>query len=252
MHRDIDKYYIFKNQPSDWKDLQVKVAQILNDIGFDTEIEMDIDTVRGKVNIDVYAENNRENPNTIIIAECKNWSKNVPKSIVHSFRTVINDYGANFGFIISKMGFQEGAYEAIKKSNVQLFDWEEFQEYFKIKWLENIIKSLDRIGKPLWYFTTPMQDFYYEELEKLPEEKKIKFFELIRKYSEFSFYSNKDYYLNYFTGEIEFLDQAIEQRKDTLPVEINSYSDYFYFIKNYCEEGIKQIDEIFGKQIRKH
>ena len=252
MHNDIDKYDIFNHEPNNWKDLQIMVGQVLNDIGFDTQIEKDIDTVRGKVNVDVYAENSRENPRTIIIAECKNWSKSVPKSVVHSFRTVINDYGANFGFIISKAGFQTGAYEAIDKSNIQLFNWTEFQEYFKIKWLETIIKSVDRVGKPLWHFTSPMQDFYDSELEKLSESKKNKFFELIRKYSDFAFYSNKDYYLNPFTGEIEYLDQAIEKIESALPIKVNCYSDYFHFIRNYCQEGLSSIDELFGKEIRKY
>ena len=251
MHKDIGKYNIFENEPIDWKDLQIKVGQILTDIGFEVEIEKDIETVRGKVNVDVYAENNIENPKTIIIAECKNWTKKVPKTVVHSFRTVVNDYGANFGFIISKIGFQKGAYEAINKSNIQLFNWAEFQEYFTIKWIETIITSLDRIGKPLWYFTAPMQDFFDSELEKLSDSKKNKFFELSRKYSEFAFYSNKDYYLNYFTGDIEYLDQAIDKRKETLPIEINCYSDYFYFIQDYCKHGLGQIDELFGKEIRK-
>ena len=252
MHKDIDKYDIFHGEPSDWKDLQIKVGQVLNDIGFDTEVEKDIDTVRGKVNVDVYAENSRENPKTIIIAECKNWNNSIPKSVVHSLRTVINDYGANFGFIISKVGFQKGAYEAIDKSNVQLLNWVEFPEYFKLKWIETIVKSIDRIGKPLWYFTSPMQDFYDSELEKLSESKKNDFFVLVRKYSEFAFYSNKDYYLNHFTGEIEYLDQAIEKIKKTLPIKVNCYSDYFYFIRSYCQEGLNAIDELFGKQIRKY
>lgn len=252
MHKDIDQYNIFKNEPDNWKDLQIKVAQLLSDIGFESEIEKDIETVRGKVNIDVFSVNNSEKPTTVILAECKNWNKNVPKSVVHSFRTVINDYGANFGFIISKVGFQKGAYEAIINSNIQLFSWFEFQEYFKEKWLETMLKTVDRIGKPLWYFTGGLGRFYKSELEKLSESKKKKFHELIDKYDEFVHYSSKDFYINHLSGEIEYLDQAIEGIKDRMPIEINSYSDYFYFIKEYCEEGLRLIDELFGQKIRRN
>lgn len=252
MHKDIDQYNIFKNEPDNWKDLQIKVAQLLSDIGFDSEIEKDIETVRGKVNIDVFSVNNSEKPTTVILAECKNWNKNVPKSVVHSFRTVINDYGANFGFIISKVGFQKGAYEAIINSNIQLFSWFEFQEYFKEKWLEVMLKSVDRIAKPLWYFTAGISDFYMHELEKLSVNKKKRFYELIKKYDEFAFYGSKDFYLNHLSGEIEYLDQAIEERKDKMPVEVNCYSDYFYFIKEYCEEGLRLIDELFNQKIRRN
>ena len=47
------------------------------------------------------------------------------------------------------------------------------------------------------------------------------------------------------------LDQAIEERKDKMPVEVKCYSDYFYFIKEYCEEGLKQIDDLFEKKLRR-
>lgn len=252
MHKDIGQYKIFSEPPVDWKDLQNKVAQILSDLGYETEVEKDLETVRGKVNVDVYAENKQEPPTAIIIAECKNWTTNVPKSVVHSFRTIINDYGANYGIIISKIGFQKGAYEATNNSNVELFDWNEFQEYFKVKWLETIIKDLDKIGRPLWYFSDYMGDFYDKELEKLPKNKQKRFFELRRKYTEFSFYSIKDMYLNHFTGDIEYLDKAIEERKVKIPVAVNSYSDYFYFIREYCITGLNEFDELFGKKVRRH
>jgi len=252
MHKDIREFEIFNEHPTTWQDLQIKVAQLLNDIGYECEIEKDIDTVRGKVNVDVYGENLIESPKSIIIAECKNWTNNVPKSVVHSFRTIIADYGANFGIIISRIGFQSGAYIAAEKSNIQLFSWIEFLEYFKIKWLENTIRLVDKIGKPLWYFTDYMGDFYDEELEKLSESKKEEFFKLRRKYTEFAFYSNKDFYLNHFTGEIEYLDQAIIKRKEKIPIQVNSYSDYFYFIRDYCEKGLEEFDALFGKKVRRH
>jgi len=44
------------NTPSNWKDLQTKVAEILSDCGFTTEIEKTITTARGQVELDVYAQ----------------------------------------------------------------------------------------------------------------------------------------------------------------------------------------------------
>ncbi|MEZ5044115.1 MAG: restriction endonuclease [Saprospiraceae bacterium] len=251
MHDDIKKYKVFNQSPVDWQDLQIKTSQILSDIGYACEIEKNIETVRGIVNVDVYAENKSTQPNQVLIAECKNWNNNIPKSVVHSFRTVISDSGANFGLIVSKIGFQEGAKEAAKKSNILLFSWEEFQEYFKLEWMKSMIMNVHRVGKPLWDFTDYMGDFYDKEFEQLEPSKKNKFIELKRKYSEFAFYSHKDFYLNYFTGEIEHLDKAIESREDKLPIEIKCYSDYFYFIRDYCKEGLDAIDEVFGKKVRK-
>jgi len=252
MHEDIGKYEMFESPPTNWRDLQNKVAKVFSDLGYESEVEKDIITVRGKVNIDVYAENKKEIPKSIVLGECKHWSKCVPKSIVHSFRTVVSDYGANFGIIISNKGFQSGAYEAAESSNIELLSWQEFQERFLTKWLEKVINDTDKIGRPLWHFTNYTLDFYDNELNKLSKEKQEKFFESRRRYAEFAFYSIKDMYLSRFTGEIEYLDKAIDERKLKLPIAVNSYIDYFDFIKHYCIDGLSEFDELFGKKVRRH
>jgi hypothetical protein len=251
MNIDIDKYKIFQNEPKNWKELQIKTSLLLSDIGYLCEIEKDIKTVRGNVNIDVYAQNSSQQPSQTLLAECKHWSTNVPKTVIHSFRTVVNDSGANFGIIISKKGFQEGAKIATEKTNILLFSWEEFQEYFKVQWLKSMIKSVHIIGKPLLNFTDYLGDFYDKEFDKLDDEKKEQFFNIKRKYSEFAFYCHKDYYLNYVNGDIEYLDKAIDERKNKLPIAINCYSDYFYFIRDYCIKGLVEFDKLFGKEVRK-
>lgn len=244
-------FTIYNDHPSSWRDLQIRVAAILSDIGYICTIERDIDTVRGKVNIDVYAEKTGIGPSQVILAECKYWTANVPKSVVHSFRTVVGDSGANYGYIVSKTGFQSGAIEAVDKSNVSLLTWDEFQEFFKAAWLYAMINKNHVLGKSLMDFTDYMGDFYDKEYDLLSDEKKEAFHQAQIKYSKFSFYSHKDYVLNYVTGEIEYLDQAIQERKENLPIEIKCYKDYFYFIRDYCNEGLKEIDSIFGKQVRK-
>lgn len=40
---------IYESEPTDWRDLQLKVSEILSTIGFDCTIEKDIETVRGTV-----------------------------------------------------------------------------------------------------------------------------------------------------------------------------------------------------------
>ncbi len=247
----MNTYSIFNDEPGDWKELQTRVASILSDIGYTCEVEKNIDTVRGKVNIDVFAENTNIQPKQLILAECKFWSTNVPKAVIHSFRTVINDSGANYGYVISKAGFQSGSFDAVDKSNVSLFTWNEFQEFFKPTWLNAMLHKLYILGKPLMDFTDYMGDFYDQDYDLLSEENKEKFKEAISRYSDFAWYSNKQYSVNYVTGEIEYLDQAILERKSKLPIEINCYKDYFYFIRDYCLAGLNEIDLIFGKPVRK-
>ncbi len=106
---------IYSENPIDWRDLQKKVAGILSEIGYDCEIEKEIKTTRESINIDVYAVNNKDIPVSNILCECKHWNSSIPKTIIHSFRTAVTDFGANHGIIVSKVGFQSGAYDAIRK-----------------------------------------------------------------------------------------------------------------------------------------
>lgn len=126
--------------PVDWRDLQNQVARILSECSMRVEIEKDITTSRDTVNVDVLALDNTRKPSTIYLCECKYWRSAVPKTVVHAFRTVVNDYGANGGFIISSNGFQQGAYTAAQYTNIQLLTWEEFEALFVDKWYEAYFK----------------------------------------------------------------------------------------------------------------
>ena len=127
---------IYKNEPTDWKDLQQKVCDVFRVCGCDATVEQTIQTVRGKVDVDVHVIDPSVSPNLTYLCECKFWNTPVPKSVVHGFRTVVSDYGAHVGFIISKEGFQSGAYEAAQNSNIKLVDWFEFQSIYVERWKE--------------------------------------------------------------------------------------------------------------------
>jgi predicted helicase len=70
-----------------------------------------------------------------MLVECKFWDSSIPQDTVHSFHTVMTGAGANTGFIISKIGFQSGAYEAAQKNtNIHLLTWKGFQHKFGRQW----------------------------------------------------------------------------------------------------------------------
>jgi restriction system protein len=142
---------INNKEPKNWRELQLFVNEILDECGYLTQIEKTIQTLRGKVEIDVYAEKD-EGIKTIILCECKFWKNNIPQTVVHSLKSVVNDFGATNGFVISKVGFQSGAKEAVDKSNITLLTWSDFQELFLSKWLENIIERNHKIGRELLPF----------------------------------------------------------------------------------------------------
>jgi len=128
--------------PKDWKDLQDRVAEILGEIGYETDTEKVIKTVRGTAKVDVFAADKTQSPNIVYLCECKHWESFVPKTIIHAFRTVVQDFGANYGIVISKRGFQKGAYETAKNTNIKLVDWFSFQDMFEKKWLPAISQNL--------------------------------------------------------------------------------------------------------------
>ncbi|MFA6277322.1 MAG: restriction endonuclease [Pedobacter sp.] len=131
---------IFDDEPSNWKDLQNFVGQMFNECGFETEVSKVVDLVRGKKEIDVYTQDITSEYKPIILVECKFWASPISQETIHSFRTVVADFGANLGFIVSKNGFQSGSYEAVKNTNIRLVSLKELEEEYYDKWKQNLTK----------------------------------------------------------------------------------------------------------------
>jgi len=173
---------ITSRTPDSWRDLQNEVGRVLAECGFSVEVENTLTTVRGKVEIDVSAEEEIKGRRYTILCECKYWKARVPQAVVHGFRTVVADIGAHAGYIISSAGFQEGAFEAVAKTNVRLLPWTEFQETFEATWYEHhfyptITERLDA----LFSYTEP---FFPRWFGNLSEELQAEFIALKERYQE--------------------------------------------------------------------
>lgn len=150
--------------PSTWEDLQDLVAQLLNQAGYQAVSPCTIDTVRGVVEVDVFVESPDVFVKTLI-CECKFWKTPVTKEKVHAFRTVVHDSGAALGLLISRVGFQSGAMEAAKLSNVRLLTWEEFTAQIADRWIITQLRQLKKYSEPLSIYTDPL-DFPFENLRE--------------------------------------------------------------------------------------
>ncbi len=53
---------IFVDDPVDWKDLERRVAQVFEEIGCDTRRQETVQTVRGRVQIDVHVKDQSNHP----------------------------------------------------------------------------------------------------------------------------------------------------------------------------------------------
>ena len=103
---------IFDKDPDDWRALQDMTGQLFAEIGCNVQVGRNLQTIRGAKEIDVYVRDEGVAPPATYLCECKHWKRAVPQEIVHAFRAVLGDAGAHRGFIISSIGFQQGAFEA--------------------------------------------------------------------------------------------------------------------------------------------
>lgn len=245
---------IYENEPKTWKELQNKAAELLTVCGYLSETEKEISTIREKVNVDVYAEINREMSRSVIICECKFWKKKVPKNVVHAFRSVINDYGSNYGFIISKMGFQSGAFDAIKNTNVQLVTWLQFENTFKAEWIRKRLIEVSKATRPLYdYVSVGCMIFFKEQLSKLSQEELSKYHYLTEKHFNSAFASGNIDYKNEETKEfdVEMFNNLLPQYMKELNIECNSLESYFSHLEKNCTEALMDFDQLFKEELRR-
>ncbi len=147
---------IFDKEPKNWIELQDYVGQMFNECGFQTEVSKIVELIRGKKEIDVFTQDLKSEYSPIILIECKFWNKPINQETVHAFRTVVNDYGANLGFIVSKVGFQSGCYDAIKNTNIKLVTLKELEKKYITRWKsEMVLKYMPYADKlfPYWDYT---------------------------------------------------------------------------------------------------
>lgn len=165
----------YSDPPSDWRSLQDKVCQIFSDMGYKARVAKKVRTARGRVEIDVLAEKGDKNK-TIICCECKHWKVRVPQSVVHAFSSVIQNYGANTGYIISRAGFNSGAYRAARFTNIHLHTWDQFKQTFEAEWLIGISPRVRKDFAFLMDCTEPIiATSVFKRVEKVSVAKKEKF-----------------------------------------------------------------------------
>jgi restriction system protein len=199
--------------PGRWQDLEARVAQILSECGYDVERQKNVPLARGDVNIDVWADDH-SSPQNIIAVECKHWARPATKNVVHGFRTVVGDSGANTGLIVSSAGFQEGAVEAAAYSNVRLLGWTDFQTMFAVRWFRQYMSStVAEQTDALHEYTEPINSRILQKAYALPPDRQERVKVLRERYfrlalSNFAFYPRN----------LEFLLPVNESPLPSLPL----------------------------------
>lgn len=171
--------------PQTWQALQAEVARILNECGFAVQLEKTVRTARGDVEIDVYAEETIRGRKYAIACECKHWKARIPQTVVHAFRTVVAEIGANVGYIISTAGFQSGSHKASELTNLQLVSWQEFQGLFEESWFESFFTQ--EIHRRLSPLMTYAEGFLPSWWDRMTEEDRQTYLVLVDQYRNFGF-----------------------------------------------------------------
>lgn len=166
--------------PERWQDLQSGVRRLFRNVGLSADVEVDLETPRGTVNVDVLAIDCRSLDRIRYIVECKNWNSSVPQSVVHSFTTVMHETGANIGFIVSKYGLQSGAEQYTQNTNIVGLTYLELQQrYFEAWWRRYFCPRVGDAADRVLQYTEEFNRRRDEAYANLPDEKK-KVFDRLR------------------------------------------------------------------------
>lgn len=242
--------------PTDWRDLQVRVARILGECGFQASVEHELQTVRGSVVVDVYAEDSGQTPPATYVFECKNWKRRVPKSVVHSLRTVVSDTGVNWGVLVTSRGFQVGAREAAERANVRLLTWEGFEALFEQRWIErHLLPTLKREDDALVEYTEPINSRIMRKAEALSDERQGRFRVLRARYEALAMFSLSFRHGAFsqgarptpLTGAATFGTQLLK----ALPLDVMeavAHRDFLDRLVAHLRHATAQFDELFGER----
>lgn len=247
---------IESSDPETWRGLEKAVFRILSESGLEAETPKPIKTVRGTVEIDVFATDKTQKLPIIYLCECKHWKTTVPQTVVHSLQTVVSNYGANFGLIISSNGFQSGAYEAAQHSNVLLLTWIEFQELFEERWFLELATLIRESVYPLIEYTEEVNSRVFRKADALTPEAQEMFGKLRYEYANLAYYAFKVLWIQ--LDEKKLPDLPLTEHPN-LPYKNGVLSDellnavalrdFLDILLLQINKGLKAFDEVFGGRV---
>lgn len=233
---------ILKSQPKTWQELQDIIGQLFLELGCQVELSKVVNLVRGKKEIDVFVQDQLSDNEPIILIECKYWIKKVNQEIIHSFRTVVNDFGANYGFIVSKNGFQKGSYEAVEKTNISLLTLDDIEEKYSDRWIVSMTNKYLPLSDQLLRYWDPYENNDAKDGTKIDwnlQELLYKAYEPIIKISRVD---NICGFQRNFPMIIPVIN---DEFITTSNITINDERDYFDFVELYKNKAIRHYKKLY-------
>lgn len=132
---------------NNWYNFQEEIKNHFVSLGCKAETNIRITGVRTFHDIDVLVETKFLGHNMKWIIEAKKWDTKVSKLHVLALRQIVDDIGADKGFIISEKGFQKGAFEASNNTNISLLTFNELKSLADSTIQNEILNNyLDRVN----------------------------------------------------------------------------------------------------------
>lgn len=221
---------IFDTSPQTWQHLEEMVNQAFSEIGYESYRNHELSTVRGTIQIDVYAIKTSSPIPTIVLCECKYWNKPVEQNVIYSFRSICSDVGAHYGIIISKAGFQSGATESREATNIHLLSFSEFESTFFEEWRTGIFLKFVEMYDSLLPLI-PGNPTYANDRELQEKLCSINIFD------KYNIFFGSQRYTSYFIERGDFPIIITDPRGDPNDLElvtIESHRQYFEVAKQAC------------------
>lgn len=149
---------------ADWYQFQEEIKDHFISIGADANTNVKIEGVRTSHDIDVFVKTKFLGEDMVWLVEAKYWKTRVSKAHVLALRSIVEDIGADRGFLISSSGFQRGAVEAALNTNVKLKSLSEMKVETKgmveSEIVKTYLKRLTLIEDRYWSHSKSLRNKY--------------------------------------------------------------------------------------------
>jgi hypothetical protein len=106
--------------PKPGRQYEEQAATFFRSLGLQADVEVDIGGARSRHRIDVSVSGRLHAFDVKWVVECKDWKRNVPKEKVLVLQSIVQDVGADRGFLLSEKGFQAGTIRCAQYTNITL------------------------------------------------------------------------------------------------------------------------------------
>lgn len=142
-----------------WQRYQEEAATFFRGLGLNATVEAKVDGVRSRHSVDVYVQGSLYGIQFSWVVECKAWQGNVPKEKVLALAEIVEDVGADRGFLLSEVGFQSGAITQANRRNITLASLQDLREVVMPNVTEQILSRLN------WRADRAKEEFYRRHYE---------------------------------------------------------------------------------------